>query len=702
MMHEHVLQGCQPEPLASYLKALGVLRLVAEQRDPKALGHWAQEGFVLSTKLDREELEHFFLDEYQPSPIVTPWNGGSGFFLKKGGKTTPLHDAILAIERSKIDRLSVFRAAIADSRRVLAEQGLVETPDSKTEKPRLIERLRDELADASLKWIDACLLISDGKFSAAPILGSGGNDGNLDFANNFHGRLVQIIELETGAGKIAEGLRNALFGAPSRDMTKSAIGFFDPKALGGANSSEGFGKTLAVNPWHYVLMLEGTLCFAAVSTRRLEASGPGSLSFPFTVHNTGSGYSSAASSDVGEGRKELWLPLWEQAASFVEIEDLFRQGRTQLGRKTVRNGLEFARALGALAGARGVTSFSRHGFHVRNGLSYLASPIGRWKVQPKPGLSLIDADLDRWISRFQQKRGKTAAAEESGRGIEKAMFDFARSDSAEYAQAILGELAKAELLVARAGLTKEVSPVPWLTRKWLSACDDNSVEYRLAKHLTQAWVERPGGASQARHAFRERRVPVEGRSYLRWCGNLREVTLGARGTLVNLIATIRRDDISKIVRQGPGARLADIADFIEGRISDEKLGRLIDALSLVRPGGQENRPRRVDVGALRNIPYAFQLAAVAYQRWGGAGQPRLHPTVGLVAAGGNGQSLRFTRLALGRLRASGWRLSVGPHDLEACTTQRITAALLFPLSDSQLTAFEENLDLGETNDRPSR
>jgi len=36
MMHIHDLNGCAPVPLAHYLKALGILRLVAEQADPGA------------------------------------------------------------------------------------------------------------------------------------------------------------------------------------------------------------------------------------------------------------------------------------------------------------------------------------------------------------------------------------------------------------------------------------------------------------------------------------------------------------------------------------------------------------------------------------------------------------------------------------------------------------------------------------------
>ena len=43
-------------------------------------GTLAREAFVLGTTLTDEELVRFFLDEYRPSPIISPWNGGSGFF----------------------------------------------------------------------------------------------------------------------------------------------------------------------------------------------------------------------------------------------------------------------------------------------------------------------------------------------------------------------------------------------------------------------------------------------------------------------------------------------------------------------------------------------------------------------------------------------------------------------------------------------
>jgi len=83
IMHQHLLTGCTPVPLAHYLKALGILRLVAEQKDPDACGRWRGEYFELRTSLSRDELQRFFLEEYQPTPVLAPWNGGSGFYFQE-------------------------------------------------------------------------------------------------------------------------------------------------------------------------------------------------------------------------------------------------------------------------------------------------------------------------------------------------------------------------------------------------------------------------------------------------------------------------------------------------------------------------------------------------------------------------------------------------------------------------------------------
>src|ERR1017187_4529555 len=55
-----ILNGCPPEPLGNYLKALGVFRLVAEQADPSARAWWEGGVLRLLTRLDNRDIEIFF------------------------------------------------------------------------------------------------------------------------------------------------------------------------------------------------------------------------------------------------------------------------------------------------------------------------------------------------------------------------------------------------------------------------------------------------------------------------------------------------------------------------------------------------------------------------------------------------------------------------------------------------------------------
>jgi CRISPR-associated protein Csx17 len=101
------LNGCAPVPLAHYLKALGILRLVAEQVDPAARGRWCGEQFELYFSGDRESLVKFFVTDYRPTPVLAPWNGGSGFFPKDNDQ------ALYAIGAGRTPRLEHYRGAIA-------------------------------------------------------------------------------------------------------------------------------------------------------------------------------------------------------------------------------------------------------------------------------------------------------------------------------------------------------------------------------------------------------------------------------------------------------------------------------------------------------------------------------------------------------------------------------------------------------------
>lgn len=113
----HNLDGCAPTPLAHYLKALGILRILAEQDDSKAHGWWQGERFRLATKLDRREIQDFFLERYEPTPMFNPWGGRSGFY--PGSAEKRARNVLESIERSQDSRLNSYRKTVEHLRQVI-------------------------------------------------------------------------------------------------------------------------------------------------------------------------------------------------------------------------------------------------------------------------------------------------------------------------------------------------------------------------------------------------------------------------------------------------------------------------------------------------------------------------------------------------------------------------------------------------------
>ena len=418
------LTGCSPTPLAHYLKGLGVFRLVAE-RHPESQAWWEQEAFVIQTPLDYDSLVRLLLEDYAPTPIVAPWNGGSGFFqADKEKKIAPVQ----AIESSSHPRFDTYRETLKQSRRILTGLNLDSKPDPER-KQLLLELCRNEFPEAALEWLDAVYVLTDQGAKYPPLLGTGGIDGRLEFTNNFMQRLVDIIDMQTGlpTERSRGWLDAALSGKPTGNLLKDiAIGQFFPLAVGGANASAGFESDSLINPWDFILMIEGTLLFAASCVKRMGKTGPGVLAYPFTVRQVGVGYASATQRDEQDSRAELWLPLWKRPCSLMELKALFSEGKVQVGRRQAVDGIDFTRAVATLGVDRGIAAFQRYGFQVRNGQAYFAIPIGRVEVKYQSEAELL-TPIDEWLrtmrSRASGGRGPAGISRVLNR-LEQAIWDL--------------------------------------------------------------------------------------------------------------------------------------------------------------------------------------------------------------------------------------------------------------------------------------
>jgi len=689
--YEHVLQGCAPVPLAGYLKALGVFRLVAEQVDPGARGYWRDERFVLRTRLTEDELVGFFVNDYMPTPVVAPWNGGSGFWPKDNT------DAINVLLKSTDGRFAFYRNAIGVCKDLIAEHRAAQEAPKDDAKAELLVELRSALSEDACRWLDGALALTMDGPRYPPILGTGGNDGRFDFSNNFMQRLIRVTSDEKGVSN--EALRSSLLSTPCALLEKGAVGQFSPGAAGGVNAGAGFNVDSRVNPWDFIFTIEGALVFAAAAARRHAQDRTAALAFPFTTRTVGAGSGATAFADEKDARAEFWAPLWPRAASFDEVLLLMSEGRAVLDGGATRDGLGFARAVSQLGVARGISTFQRHGFLMRAGRAYFAIPLGRVRVHENPQAALIsELDAGGWLSRVRIAIRDFGAL---GRGFDDALFRLAGDGSAEAVQESLIAVGALALEAGRRPKLRKADkgapplpPPPRLSKEWAAAADDGSHEFALAEALASL----DATAEDFRLPFRRHLAPLgwpkgkEGwdeetasKVLAVWTG--RDLLRDISSVLERRLVEAHRHGFShqgkaeSPLRGWRVAPLAAVAAFLAGGTDDTRIAALAAGLAWCRSReGVSRGGDREDV-----LPFAYAALKPLFSPDGvgpnATDEKRLLdplPLLRLIRAGRTADAVTLTqRMARGAGLATPFaRLDPAPpHHAE-----RLIAALLFPIS----------------------
>jgi len=716
-MTELRLGGCRPLPLAHYLKALGVLRLVAEQSDRDARGSWEAEVFRLESGLDSAALEEFFLTVYEPTPLVAPWNGGSGFFPKDNS------DALDALRSSAAPRFEPYRRTLALVDSTVADLGLAEKVDER-QKIELLEACRSRMPDQILPWLDAAFVLTSGGAQYPPLLGTGGNDGRLEFTNNFMQRLVELFDASTGAPLSGSHglLRHALFGELTDALQGKPIGQFLPSRAGGANAGSGFSGSPSINPWEYVLTLEGAVVFAAAAVRRLGESGRGALASPFTVRLSAVGYGSSAGDTESVSRGEIWLPLWERSVRIGEVEALFSEGRARVGRRAARTGVDFARAVATLGIDRGIRSFQRIGFQQRFGRNYFAVPMGRFSVEERPGAQLLH-EIDGWLDLVRRRvagTGTPSSVRRVFRALEESILALCEKDAPDRLRQVLITLGSCERALARSlrwasDDRVRVPPVPLLSGDWLAAIDDGSSELRLAASLASLRATRKIDGKPWTFFLRPLLEPVTYRSSRRGGFDWRTGDASGRdpdvtwndGPLPGVLNDLFQRRLVRLVTSGAatyddfgtvGSDLGAVADFIEGRVDEALVADLLWGCVLIHPYQIRGRLLTAPTARRGTLPGSFYaLLKLCFPNPSSerplpaedesrrqqeapaeAGNPvPMVPRIHRLAALGMGSEA--ARAAIQRLRASGPAPRVRDLAIDGELARRTAAAVVFPI-----------------------
>lgn len=667
-----VLHGCRAEPLGSYLKALGVLRLVGEQLDRGATGAWLGERFVLDSTADEGALIDFFATRYRPTPLLSPWNGGSGF----GEKDKASAVTVAAIEASTDERLWPYREALAAVRRLVASPTWATASNKKDLKKKQVARCRNELPDDAVAWIDATVVLTTEAPVFAPLFGTGGNDGRLEFSANFMANVLAamgIAKLRKGVDRVRL-LESSLLGSEPGPLLDGSSGPYDPGAGGGVNSAPAGEAGAMVNPWDYVLMFEGGLLFASGAARRLGTdSARATMPFCVEVSHVGD----VVLGDDEDVRTEVWAPIWRRPARCDEVARFIGEGRAEWGRRPARNGVDFARAAATLGVDRGIDAFLRHGLVKRFGLSYLAIALDRVEVGRRPEVR-VTTQVDGWLGSIK-KAAAPGALRGALRRVEGAMYRAAtsRGSLAGALQDLLYEVSLVERLIARASEPSERArrPVERLSaRDWLPLLDDRTPELRLAASIASA-RDRTGASLS--HLLRPVQLDRVGRR-LEWRDGPPVVEgLGRRPvTSVLAAALVRRSlDLDPADNgRGPGelhmgfdlgrpAALEDVAALVDGRVEEDRLGRLVQSLLLLDRWGDDDHSWSADARDRRRSPVPPALAVLGPCFSGrtldrpGRDGPRIEARLGIEQAWpallAAGRTDEVTARSLRRLRIAG-------------------------------------------------
>ena len=755
MIHVHQLTGCAPAPLAHYLKAIGILRLVSEQVDHEARGWWDGDHFRLASSLSQGNLIDFFLHAYQPTPIISPWNKGSGFFQDDDRGLSP-------IESSQGARFAPFRLGIAAGRSQLEElkaaDAMVRNIKAETKihgmstaeknrikqseqykqrlreadnrfkqlKTGLIPELRKKWRGPNREWMDAAMVLNnDGSAHFPALLGTGGNDGNLDFTNNFMQRLGELFNMDNEDGSPRRStsfyVKGSLLGCPIPGNLKGKrVGQFLPGTAGGANNGNGPRSDSIANPMEFVLMLEGALAFTSHATKRFALSETSRAASPFALNPCGAAYASASAHDESP-RGEQWMPLWSRPVTYRELRQILAEGRSQLGTKATKEPLDFARAVARLGTSRGISAFQRYGYLERNGQSNLAVPLGRFRVaeEQSGNLACLD-DLDLWLPRLRReardKAAPTRLVNAEKRLIEAIFSVTGHPDDPQKWQMVLLCLGDMEA-VMRQGTGFAAQPVPRLRPEWVTASYDGTPEYRLALAfaLQAANFRRDSGTPI--DPIRRHWLPLDKEQPWRFATTgtgsgimldmKPEVVMHGRRGLDDAIALIERRMIESSQREGrhlplkPArgtvASTADLNSLLSGKMDLDRvlvLGRALMAL-----GSRAWAKQRAPIKYPRTIEWpddawlAIRLCTLPWPLKIRSGfELNIGTDPAIVRRLAAGDAASALTIALRRLKAAGVNCTLRTGVASYSTARLWAAALAFPINRNTAEQFLHRLD----------
>jgi CRISPR-associated protein Csx17 len=345
------LHGCRHDILGHYLKAIGLLRVLAkcatpENRDSDAEGWWDADKACFrlhSPKYPtREKLVDFFEKHYQPTPIfVNAMNGQAAKRSTSFSLTDYLVDAatkdgaLVPKEPNSGEALAAYRDAPDGNHADIVDSIAAPRFSSNSDNPLWLSKGRTSgkghIWSSFGEYVDAFDKLRKQKNKTS-----------------LHSLILSALEGTTDSKKAAKGK-----GTP-----------FFPDAIKAYNIGSGWvTENYPFNALDYVLAVEGGFAMRGSVGRTLAANSRRFAAFPF-VFDAGEELVDDGNEVKGTS-SALWFPLWARPVTFAELSSFISDAQARLPGKEARFSAEFMRALHIQGVDAGFTGWQEFRFKMK-------------------------------------------------------------------------------------------------------------------------------------------------------------------------------------------------------------------------------------------------------------------------------------------------------------------------------------------------
>ncbi|MBZ5601827.1 MAG: type I-U CRISPR-associated protein Csx17 [Acidobacteriia bacterium] len=611
------LQGCRHDILGHYLKAIGLLRVLArcpdqDYRDPDAEGWWDMDQACFCLRSEKyptmEKLVEFFEKGYQPTPVMAAWNkeiGGNGNIAKEFHASCEWE--IAAAYASEVVSAADKKKPVNALKRTSAEAFAAYRDDS-----------RHDLSEV----LDAVAVPRFCRSSDNPVFLAKGIAGRAHLWRSYWEYLEVFAKLRKAKKK--EGfislLAATLAGRGTAQPAKGKGTPFFPDAIKGYNIGSGWvQENYPFNALDYVLAVEGAFALRGTAARTIGASSKRFVAFPF-VFDAGEDLVDDGNEIKGTA-SALWLPLWSSHTTFAELASFISDAQARLPGKDARFSAEFVRALNAQGVDAGFSGWQEFRFKMKGSrVPWITTGryVGTSSAQGNPpdtsranatllnrGLAPLDESrfLDQFDMAWKGSKADSRSPHPVRAAINAAMETAAHEPTPHHCLALLESIFSAcrqmcvsesfrEKLRGRRASFFEALPM----EEWNELLNplEKQAEFRIARSLasiTGLQRQSNGDYSPAQPMLGSLLPLTRGRSgwFLpekKGDRTQQDVWTGA-DLPYDLAAVLRRRYMDSLKDEQPalravyGAKLDDVLAFLRGELDDRLIARWTEAMSLI-------------------------------------------------------------------------------------------------------------------------